>query len=313
MDTMSEYPTIQFSSVGGPPDYTAIAAAISCASGGRKKRGGVGEKRQTASERFAEREREAEAAAEAAKKQKTESKVGVFGAPAPAPASPMPMVPGAVDPNTQKIAEGLKMIDDGIRKKAAGVVEKNLWTIMGLTVASGAAACVAPQLALLPPIAAMMALYSPSLAASIRTPGGVTLSQLDNLVRSAKTKATMEVEKQIATAKKDQKNQLAKLTGALDRLSALTAKKDKIVTLFDKLSKIADRASTPKKPAETIALIEETKAAVESAPEPEPAPPAPVAPVAMDTSGGSRRRRVSAPKRTRRSSSGRRRRYTRRR
>jgi hypothetical protein len=258
----------------------------------------------TAEQRFAA----TEAALEAAKRPKTESMVGVFAGPTPP--SPMPVVPGAVDPNTQKIADGLKMIDDGIRKKAAGVVEKNLWTIVGIGAATGAVACVAPQLALLPPIAAMMALYSPSLAASIRTPGGVTLSQLDNLVRSAKTKATMEVEKQIATAKKDQKNQAAKLTGALDRLSALTAKKDKIVTLFDKLSKIADRASTPKKPAETIALIEETKAAVESAPEPEPAPPAPVA---MDTTGGSRRRRASAPKRTRRSSSGRRRRYTRRR
>jgi len=307
LDTMSDEPTIQFSP-DASPEYAAIAAAISCTTGGRKKRGGVGEKRLTASERFIEREREAEAAAEAAKRQKSESKVGVFGAPAPA--SPMPMVPGDVDPNTQKIAEGLKMIDDGIRKKAAGVVEKNLWTIMGLTVASGAAACVAPQLALLPPIAAMMALYSPSFAAKIKTPGGVSLSQLENLVRSAKTNASMEVEKQIATAKKDQKNQAAKLTGALDRLSALTAKKDKIVALFDKLSGIADRASTPKKPAETVALIEETKAAVESAPEPEPAAPAPAS---MDTTAGSRRRRASAPKRTRRSSSGRRRRYTRRR
>ena len=46
MDTMSEdEPTIQFSS-GGPPDYVAIAAAISCMAGGRKKRrGGVGLKR----------------------------------------------------------------------------------------------------------------------------------------------------------------------------------------------------------------------------------------------------------------------------
>jgi hypothetical protein len=304
---MSEDPTIQFSSDGGPPDYAAIAAAISCTTGGRKKRGGV----KTAAERFAEREREAEAAAEAAKRQKMESKVGVFDAPKPS--VPSPMSPGAVDPNTQKIAEGLKMIDDGIRKKAAGVVEKNLWTIMGIGAATGAVACVAPQLALLPPIAAMMALYSPSLAASIRTPGGVTLSQLDNLVRSAKTKATMEVEKQIATAKRDQKNQSAKLTGALDRLSALTAKKDKIVALFDKLSSIANRASTPKKPAETVALIEETKAAVESAPEPEPAAPAPSAPAPMDTTAGSRRRRASGPKRTRRSSSARRRRYTRRR
>jgi len=298
---MSEDPTIQFSSDGGPPDYAAIAAAISCATGGRKKRGGVIGK-MTAEQRFAA----SEAATEAAKRQKMESKVGVFDAPKPS--VPSPMSPGAVDPNTQKIAEGLKMIDDGIRKKAAGVVEKNLWTIMGIGAATGAVACVAPQLALLPPIAAMMALYSPSLAASIRTPGGVTLSQLDNLVRSAKTKATMEVEKQIATAKRDQKNQSAKLTGALDRLSALTAKKDKIVALFDKLSSIANRASTPKKPAETVALIEETKAAVESAPEPEPAAPAP-----MDTTAGSRRRRASGPKRTRRSSSARRRRYTRRR
>ncbi|NDG73573.1 MAG: hypothetical protein EBY32_20185, partial [Proteobacteria bacterium] len=298
-------PIIQFSSKE-TPDYVAIAAAISCVAGGRKKRGGVIGK-MTASERFDAREREAAAAAEAAKRQKMESKVGVFDAPAPA--SPMPMVPGPVDPNTQKIADGLKMIDDGIREKAGAVVKENLWTIMGIGAATGAAACVAPQLALLPPIAAMMALYSPSLAASIRTPGGVTVSQLDSLVRSAKTKAAIEVEKQIATAKKDQKNQSAKITGVLDRLSELTAKKDKIVALFDKLSKIADRASTVKKPDETIALIEETKAAVESAPEPEPAAPAPAAPVPMDTTAGSRRRRASGPKRTRRSSSARRRRY----
>ena len=306
-------PTIQFSS-GGPPDYVAIAAAISCMAGGRKKRrGGVNELKRP----LGATSSSSEPAAKIQKEKGTNAFTSVSGPSVPPPPPPPPGVPRPVDPDTQKIADGLKMIDDGIRKKAGVVVEKNLWTIMGLTVASGAAACVAPQLALLPPIAAMMALYSPSLAASIRTPGGVTVSQLDSLVRSAKTKAAIEVEKQIATAKKDQKNQSEKLTGVLDRLSELTAKKDKIVALFDKLSKIADRASTVKKPDETIALIEETKAAVESAPKPEPAPPAPADPAAaasaMKISGGSRRRRASAPKRTRRSSSGRRRRYTRRR
>ena len=303
---MNKDPTIQFFNDGESPNYPAIAAAMSCTSGGRKKRGGV--KRGL----FDTDEVVSPPFVPAAKRP---NKVAVYNGPQSPP--PPPAVPVPVDPNTQKIADGLKMIDDGIRKKAAGVVEKNLWSLVGIGAATGAFACVAPHLALLPLIAAFLSSYSPSLAASIRTPGGVTLSQLEKLVSSAKTNAIKEVEKQIESAKKDQKNQSAKLTGALDRLSELAAKKDKIEALFDKLSGIADRASTVKKPDETIALIEETKAAVESAPEPEPAPPAPADPAAaasaMKISGGSRRRRASAPKRTRRSSSGRRRRYTRRR
>jgi hypothetical protein len=303
---MNKDPTIQFFNNGESTNYADIAAIISCPSGGRKKRrGGVGLKRGL----FDPDEVVPPPFGPAAKRP---NKVAVYNGPQSPP--PLPAVPVPVDPNTEKIKKGLELIDDGIRKKAAGVVEKNLWSLVGIGAATGAFACVAPQLALLPLIAAFLSSYSPSLAASIRTPGGVTLSQLEKLVSSAKTNAIKEVEKQIESAKKDQKNQSAKLTGALDRLSELAAKKDKIVTLFDKLSGIADRASTVKKPDETIALIEETKAAVESAPEPEPAAPVSSASSdAMDTKGGSRRRRASAPKRTRRSSSGRRRRYTRRR
>lgn len=307
---MDTNPTYKFFSDGEPTNYADIAKAIACTSGGRKKRrGGVGLKRGL----FDPDEVPPPPFGPAAKRP---NKVAVYNGPQSLP--PPPAVPVPVDPNTEKIKKGLEMIDDGIRKKAAGVVEKNLWSLVGIGAATGAFACVAPHLALLPMIAAFLSSYSPSLAASIRTPGGVTLSQLEKLVSSAKTNAVKEVEKQIESAKKDQKNQSAKLTGALDRLSELAAKKDKIEALFDKLSGIADRASTVKKPDETIALIEETKAAVESAPEPkslatDAAPASSASSDVMDTKGSSRRRRASAPKRTRRSSSGRRRRYTRRR
>lgn len=304
MDTMSE-PTVEFGQ-SSEADYNAVARTALCvASGGKRVRGGVVEKRRLPGEEEP-----------AAKRRGTNGIVGpdaALGSPPPPPGPPPP--PATKDADIAKVADGLKLIDSGLRGKAADIVGKNLWKITGTGAASMAASCMGPGWALLPPIVLGLSMYSDVAAIFVASPRARTIAELRKCIEDSKAKAKADIERVIAASKGDTAKRATDVRNAIDRLAALAKKADAIPA-----------APAPAAAEQVAAVAEEVKEAVAEAPPPSQvdSPAAPVAAVDVGAfarippgQGGRRtkrhhrRHRLSAPTRKARSSSSKRKRYTR--
>jgi hypothetical protein len=296
-------------------DYDEIGQLLTCTTGGKKVRGGVGEKRIFPSD----------TGLPPAKKSQIEKAPADFtgitssfiapGAPPQVntgsqtltkPIGTPPPIPGpktSTDPNLATIVSGIKQIDAGLRNTAAEYVKNNFWTITGTTAAaSGLATCFGPGVALIPIICTAIASYSPTLAAFIQSPEARTVSVMKQAIKESKEKDRQRIQALIDTADKDQIVKYEKLKGALDRLSNIAASVPDVPTSSTEIVKVIENIN---KEVKELPKSEEVMDAVPTSEQIADAKP-------TGTMGGSRRRtkrrhRPSAPTRKRRSSSARRR------
>ncbi len=290
-------------------NYDEIGQFLTCTTGAKKVRGGVGENKRLFSAMSGPTTSvPSDSGPPPAKKGPAEyypSKIGLDSLP-PGPPPLSRTINGTTpDPNLATIVSGIKQIDTGLRNTAAEYVKNNFWTITGTTAAaSGLATCFGPGVALIPIICTAIASYSPTLAAFIQSPQARTVSVMKQAIQESKEKDRQRIQALIDTADKDQKLKYEKLKGALDRLSNIAASVPDVPTSSTKIVEVIENIN---KEVKELPKSEEVMDAVPTSEQIESSKP-------TGPTGGSRHRtkrhrrhRPSAPTRKRRSSSARRR------
>jgi hypothetical protein len=307
-------PTVRFGQ--SATDFNAVGEFLTCTiNGGRKVRGGVGEKRI-----FSAMSTSGPTSTDSSEKRlKADPNYsGITSSPIPPgppsqtklpPIGPPPPTTTAIvqktptDPNLATIVSGIKQIDTGLRNTAAEYVKNNFWTITGTTAAaSGLATCFGPGVALIPIICTAIASYSPTLAAFIQSPEARTVSDMKRAIQESKEKDRQRIQALIDTADKDQKLKYQKLKGALDRLSNIAASVPDVPTSSTKIVEVIENINKEVKElpkSEEVMDVVPTSQQIESS--------KPTGPTGGSRHRTKRRHRPSAPTRKRRSSSARRR------